>query len=107
MIDRQTLLALAKEANFEVAGNNEVLSLSQDERITLRLERFAQLIAGRCADVCKKLGDDYKAGEGKTWPEHYFEDVTGSCAGAIREHFGVPDEAQDPDLTGPLLGNGP
>ena len=44
---------MAKEADFEVLSNGEVMSLGRDEVITLRLSRFASLVAERCAQIAE------------------------------------------------------
>lgn len=47
------LQRLAKAADFEVLSNGDVMSLAKDELITLRLARFAALVAERCAQIAE------------------------------------------------------
>jgi hypothetical protein len=53
-MDRELTTRLAREAGFEVLSDGRVLSLSQDEEITKRLEHYAQLVAAECANIAER-----------------------------------------------------
>lgn len=73
------LQRLAKAADFEVLSNGDVMSLAKDELITLRLARFAALVAEHCAGIC--------AGHAAELASDDWNSCTRHCAGAIRAAF--------------------
>lgn len=50
-------------------------------------EKFAELIVRKCADICKRMGDQLAEDR----PNKDFDEIAWYCQDAILDHFGVAE----------------
>ena len=73
----ERILELRKQAGD--LGVNDITGLEGDKLVSKFLEKFAELIVGKCAELAREWEDDYVVED--TAPHH--SDVK------IKKHFGV------------------